>query len=92
VLSVPATPELPPPAKAVPPAKPKAVRKQAPDGTSKTAQLIQLALSKHNLAGTPLDQVSALATRLAAEVDLHPATARRTLLAHARQLQGGGRK
>ncbi|MGH3401501.1 MAG: hypothetical protein ACRDRJ_03130 [Streptosporangiaceae bacterium] len=69
------------------PAKPRTAKA----GTSKSAQLIALAMDHHNLAGLPLDEVSSLATRLSADVNIHPATGRRVLLAHARQLQNGGK-
>jgi hypothetical protein len=87
------------PVKTIEPAKPKSQstktkgsKKSAPrsGGTSKQAELIKLAVEKHNLAGRPLSEVSKLATRLAGDVGLHPATARRVLVAHARALQDGG--
>ena len=61
-------------------------------GPGKQERLIKLALEDHGLATLPLDQVSGLATKLATDVDLHPATARRVLLGHARELQNGGAK
>jgi hypothetical protein len=57
-------------------------------GASKKARLIQLAM-EHGLADLPITDTAQLATNLAAEVDLHPATARRVLLAHARELAEG---
>ena len=81
-----------PAAKAVTTNKPKAITakpKQAKkSGSGKQADLIRRAVENHNLADRPLSEVSKLATQLAAECSLHPATARRVLLAHARELQG----
>jgi hypothetical protein len=59
---------------------------------SKQASLIHLATDKHGLATLPLDQVSRLATKLAPEVGIHPATARRVLVNHARTIQNGAAK
>jgi hypothetical protein len=58
------------------------------DVPSKAGQLISLAAQRHDLAAIPVEQVSRLATELAAEIGYHPSTARRVLLAHVRQLQG----
>lgn len=58
-------------------------------GGGKQADLIRLATEEHGLAELPLTDVSRLATRLAPEVNLHAATARRVLVAHARSLQNG---
>ncbi len=55
--------------------------------TGKTARLLDLAAERHDLAAVPLPDVAGIAGTLAAEVDLHPGTARRELLAHVRQLQ-----
>jgi len=55
----------------------------------KQARLIALAADRQDLASTPLGDVSKLATELAPAADLHPGTARRCLLAHVRDLQGG---
>jgi hypothetical protein len=63
-------------------------RNQGSAGPSKAAELIRLAAERHDLSAIALDKVSALATDLAGEVGLHPATARRTLLVHVRELQG----
>jgi hypothetical protein len=59
---------------------------QAP-ATGKQARLIELAAARHDLAAVPQASVSGIATELAAEVGLHPGTARRVLLAHVRGLQ-----
>ena len=56
-------------------------------GSSKSAELLRIAAARHDLTTIALDKVSRLATDLADEVGLHPATARRTLLAHVRALQ-----
>ena len=56
---------------------------------TKKSQLIKLATDKHGLTELPLDAVSKLATRLAAEVGMNAGTARRELIAHARTLQNG---
>lgn len=65
-------------------------RSPRPRSTGKQQALIKLATEKYGLADLPLDEVSRLATSLAAEVDLHPATARRVLIARARELADGG--
>ena len=58
---------------------------------TKAAELIKLAAGRHELASLPLSRVSAIATELAPEAQLHPSTARRVLLGHVRALQNGGR-
>jgi hypothetical protein len=58
------------------------------DGT-KTAQFLALADERYDLAAVPLGDVSAIATALAPEAELHPSTARRVLLGHVRALQNG---
>lgn len=74
------------PAKAISSAKPaKAAR--GPAATGKQARLLELAGKRHDLAELALADVSRVATDLAAEVELHPGTARRVLLAHVRALQ-----
>lgn len=67
---------------------PRKATKAKPGG--KQAGLIRLAVEQHGLAELPLDQVSKLATSLAPAAGIHPATARRVLLAHARSIQNGG--
>jgi hypothetical protein len=60
--------------------------------TTKTAQLLDLVKQRHGeLAEIPLDQVSRIATALAAEAGLHPASARTALLGAVRAaLPAGG--
>jgi len=58
------------------------------DGTQ-TGRFLALARERHNLAALPLSDVSAIATALAPEANLHPSTARRELLRHVRALQTG---
>jgi hypothetical protein len=58
------------------------------DGT-KTSRLLALAAERHDLPAVPLGDVSAIATALAPEAELHPSTARRVLLGHVRALQNG---
>jgi hypothetical protein len=60
-------------------------------GGTKAAALIRLAAGRHELASLPLNRVSAIATELAPEAQIHPSTARRVLLGHVRTLQNGGR-
>jgi hypothetical protein len=59
--------------------------------SSKAGELLRLAADRHDLTTIGLDKVSRIATELAGEAGLHPATARRTLLAHVRDLQGVAR-
>lgn len=59
-------------------------------GPTKTERLLAAAADRHDLTTLPLNRVSAMATGLAPEVDLHPGTARRVLLTHVRKLQSGG--
>jgi hypothetical protein len=59
-------------------------------GPTKAARLLALAAERHDLATVPQAEVSSIASGIAAEVDLHPGTARRVLLDHVRQLQAGG--
>ena len=50
-------------------------------GTGKTARFLDLVRERHgDLAGIPLDQASQIATAIAAEAELHPASARTALL------------
>jgi hypothetical protein len=72
----------PPPLPAQPPPNP--TRRIRP---GKQARLLALASQRHDLGSVPLNQVSKIATAIAAEVDLAPGTARRVLLAHVRELQ-----
>ena len=60
-------------------------------GPTKTDQLVSLAAERHDLSAIPLTEVSALASGIAGEIDLHPGTARRVLLGHVRALQDGGK-
>jgi hypothetical protein len=72
-----------------PPHKPRSHRNTR--GLGKQDRLIKLAVDEHGLASLPLDEVSKLATELASKADIHPATARRVLIAYARELhQDGG--
>ena len=59
---------------------------------SKTTRFLQLVTERHgDLAAIPLDQVSRIATALAPEADLHPASARTALLGAVRAaLPAGG--
>jgi hypothetical protein len=61
-------------------------------GTGKTAQLLALAEERHgDLAAIPLADVSKIATAIASEVGLHPASARTALLGAVRAaLPAGG--
>jgi hypothetical protein len=56
-------------------------------GPTKAEQLLARAAERRDLATMPLDQVSSLAVKVAAEIGLHPGTARRVLLSHVRQIQ-----
>ena len=54
---------------------------QRPRPATKTARFLDLVRIRHGeLAAIPLDQVSRIATAIAAEADLHPASARTALL------------
>jgi hypothetical protein len=58
---------------------------------SKTERLLALVSRRHgDLADIPLDQVSRIATALAPEVDMHPASARTALLAAVRKALPAG--
>jgi hypothetical protein len=88
---------VPPKPRAITPPAPKSPRPRKTTTTrtptsGKQDALIKLATGSHGLASLPVDQVSRLATRLAPEVGIHPATARRVLVNHARALQNGGAK
>ncbi len=63
-------------------------RRRTPDGRPRKQDLlIALAGQRHDLHVLPLGQVSAIATAISGEVDLHAGTARRVLRAHVRALQ-----
>jgi hypothetical protein len=51
--------------------------------------MIELAGQRRDLATVPLAEVSKLAGAVAAEIGYSPGTARRELVRHVRQLQGG---
>jgi len=94
VLSTPASPRpvpvvIPP----RPPKRPKAIS-SGPRTGSKTSRMIQQAAKDADLKTIPLNQVSALATRIATDIGLDGGAARKALLNHVRQLQGitGGKK
>jgi hypothetical protein len=67
-------------------------RRRHPGGGTKTGGFLALVRERHgDLAAIPLDQVSQIATALAPEADLHPASARAALLAAVRAaLPAGG--
>ena len=94
---VPSPPDMPaqlpgsaPAALAASPARsPKRACRQR-SGPTKAEQLVAKATDRHDLTAIPLDRVSAIASAIAGEIDLHAGTARRVLLAHVRALQEGG--
>ena len=53
-------------------------------GPTKAEQLLALAAERHDLATVPQTEVSSIASAIAAEIGLHPGTARRVLLGHVR--------
>jgi hypothetical protein len=62
------------------------------DGTTKTARFLQLVQKQHGpLAAIPLDQVSQIATAIAPEAALHPASARTALLGAVRSALPAGK-
>jgi hypothetical protein len=64
---------------------------RAPRG-AKTERFLRLVRERHGeLASIPLDQVSKIATAIAAEADLHPASARTALLGAVRAALPAGR-
>jgi hypothetical protein len=65
-------------------------RRRANGKPRKQDLLIALASQRHDLPSVPLDQVARIAGDIAAEVDLHPGTARRVLRAHVQALQHHG--
>jgi hypothetical protein len=93
VLSTPASPRtraaVIPAAKVIPPKgpKPKAIGAAAREG-SKTARMIAASAAEADLKTIPVNQVSALATRIAGEIGLDGGAARAALLKHVRRLQG----
>jgi Protein of unknown function (DUF2637) len=57
---------------------------------TKTDALIRLVIDRHGpLEALPVSQCSKIATELAEEVDIHPASARSTLIKRVRQAQNG---
>lgn len=65
--------------------KPKGQRGKSTARGTKTARLLELARQRHgDLTAIPLDQVSRIATALAPEAGLHPASARTALLGAVR--------
>jgi hypothetical protein len=73
--------------------KPPDRRRERPERSgTKTTRFLQLVTERHgDLAAIPLDQVSRIATALAREADLHPASARTALLGAVRAaLPAGG--
>jgi hypothetical protein len=65
--------------------KPPDRRERSGRGGAKTTRFLQLVAERHgDLAAIPLDQVSRIATALAPEADLHPASARTALLGAVR--------
>jgi hypothetical protein len=61
---------------------------RAPQQGTKTARLIELATERDDLAAIDISKVSKLATELAGQIGMNPASARRALLNHVRRLQG----
>ena len=86
-------PALSPPALAPRPSRKRRAKSSGRkrSGPTKTDQLVSLAAERHDLSAIPLTEVSALASGIAGEIDLHPGTARRVLLGHVRALQDGGK-
>ena len=83
--TTPAAPLQPCPAQRADPA---ARRRRRADGKpGKQDLLIALASQRHDLPRLPLNRVARIAGEIAAEVDLHPGTARRVLRAHVQTLQ-----
>jgi hypothetical protein len=65
--------------------KRKPLNRRRERGGTKTTRFLQLVTERHgDLAAIPLDQVSRIATALAPEADLHPASARTALLGAVR--------
>ena len=90
----PSCPRLPtraPKAERPKPTAPKAAF--APRTGTKTGELIRIATERHGeLASIPLDQTSKIATGIAAEIEMHPGSARTALLKAARSARNGGAK
>jgi hypothetical protein len=73
---------------AEPPCEERTGRKRTASPGTKTARFLRLVTGRHGeLAGIPLDQVSKIATAIAPEAGLHPASARTALLAAVRAAQ-----
>jgi hypothetical protein len=89
VLSTPTSPKPRPvvvrPTKAIPPRAPKVT---GPREGSKTQRMVRAAAEEADLKTIPLNRVSELATRKAAEIGLDGGSARAALAKHVRQLQG----
>jgi hypothetical protein len=67
-------------------------RQRRPGSGTKTRRFLALVSQRHgDLAAIPLDQVSRIATTLAPEADLHPASARAALLGAVRAALPAGR-
>lgn len=87
-----------PAAVAAPPSRPKAtsVRRETPSGSwgglTKTDRLVIKVKQRHgnNIAAIPRDQLSRIATELAPEIGMHPASARSALLAVYREALPAG--
>jgi hypothetical protein len=71
--------------------KPQA-RRVRRDGPTKRDRMIELAGRRTDLAAVPLDEVSKLASTVAAEIGYSPGTARRELVRHVRELQAASRE
>ena len=68
-------------------------RQERANGGTKTARFLELVRTRHgDLAAIPLGQVSHIATAIAPEADLHPASARTALLTAVRAALGAGGK
>jgi hypothetical protein len=91
VLTTPVSPRPRVVATAEPRALPAPKRRPGPGRRTggKGSAVIRLAGERHDLRTLPIKQVSSIATALAPEADIHPATARRVLLGHVRSLQNG---
>jgi hypothetical protein len=85
--TAPTTPAAPlqPVLASAPPAV-KESRRRADGRPCKQDLLIALASQRHDLPRLPLNRVARIAGQIAAEVDLHPGTARRVLRAHVQSL------
>jgi len=73
------------------PDHPRRRRERSGGSGTKTARFLDLVKERRgDLAGIPLDQVSRIATEIAPEADLHPASARTALLAAVRKALPAG--